>query len=206
MAAIFSPLRSEYKMWDGYTLPTLKVIYRQKQTVEHTTFLSYDTGLTTSVMVKERAVFPVGEFLVLKSRSHVVEIQIETEPCSRSSECVCLCGVTFRNGNEIYTLNMCRGVSREGFIDVGQNEDGKLDYECNYNRFAVNYHNYRSSWFGLPGIRRDSYKYHDDTEIYLLNGFSCMITRQYETSSLKLVIINKQTLERLDELDGIASF
>ncbi|KAH3800306.1 hypothetical protein DPMN_153939 [Dreissena polymorpha] len=25
MAAIFSPLRSEYKMWDGYTLPTLKV-------------------------------------------------------------------------------------------------------------------------------------------------------------------------------------
>jgi len=41
---------------------------------------------------------------------------------------VVLCAVTFRDGNEIYTVDECDGINHQGFLYVGEMEDGHLDF------------------------------------------------------------------------------
>jgi len=56
-----------------------------------------------------------------------LQVQITTETCGALLNKVCVCAITFRNGNEIYTVNYCGGLYRKGFLHVGQGEDGLND-------------------------------------------------------------------------------
>ncbi|KAH3722020.1 hypothetical protein DPMN_064969 [Dreissena polymorpha] len=125
MIATFAPLTSDHELWNGYTIPNIRVITKQTSSdTKETIRIIYDHGVYTSVISKEtlsgnKIVFPmkeVGEFLVFKSRKHVVEVHVQTEVCSKGA---CACGIIIRNGNEIYMNSICNGITRDGFIHIG---------------------------------------------------------------------------------------
>ncbi|KAH3713664.1 hypothetical protein DPMN_073461 [Dreissena polymorpha] len=214
MIANFAPLKSDHELWNGYRIPNMRVIktnlsYDGKETIR----IVYDTGVDTSVLWREtsggnKIAFPmneVGEFLVFKSRKHVVEVHIQTEVCSKG---VCACGIIFRNGNEIYINNICNGVSRQGFIYIGNHEDGILDEEYNFDKYASVNNYYQALWnnkYWIPGITPEQHEIHESHTISLQNGVVISITRNFDTNSLELLIESKPYVESFDELDGIVS-
>lgn len=44
------------------------------------------------------------------------KVQIKTESCSTAEGGICLCAYTFRNGDLIYTYDLCDGRSRVGAL------------------------------------------------------------------------------------------
>ncbi|KAH3804954.1 hypothetical protein DPMN_133246 [Dreissena polymorpha] len=131
--ASFSELEFKHGIWDGYRMPDIKLYFVDPNIVPKNTFLTleWDSG---PVLRKRNEwnetvtlyIYEVGEFLLLKGTNHIVEIQMKSEECGKYNQ-ICICAITFRNGNEVYTVNTCGATTLIGFLHIGEEEDGLLD-------------------------------------------------------------------------------
>ncbi|XP_052217757.1 uncharacterized protein LOC127835391 [Dreissena polymorpha] len=190
--ASFTAARTDHSIWNGYKMPDLKLIFvdEEKATTQSRLVLTWDSGPllekinewneTTILMLDT-----IGEFLLLKGNMYIVEIQIKTETCGLSGGNVCVCAITFRNGNEIYTVDICNSVKREGFIYVGEREDGKLDLLYSFRYDITPFRNHY---------------------VVLTNGLAIVIDKHHRSRSLQMTLINAGQIKPFDDFAGIAAF
>ncbi|WAR27632.1 hypothetical protein MAR_013336 [Mya arenaria] len=193
--ASFGNLSSGHFIWDGIRIPDLKVYVEIEDEANlRSVSITWNDINSQPEIVKNSEghvntslpVEAIGEFRILRSTLYPVEIQMKTEACPEDNTRVCVCAITFRNVNEIYTIDICDSISREGFLYVGPEEDATHDI------FYLGY-------FG-------TYLSYVNKYIVLRNGLSLTTTRNYVTGSLEVVIYDGGTLEAFTEMEGIAAF
>ncbi|XP_052799086.1 uncharacterized protein LOC128230682 [Mya arenaria] len=200
----FQPTQTNHGIWNGYAIPDVLVeAYNGDiQTLEMIhLFGNENEGATTLSKTSSsgrRIVLPIsdtGEFLFLKSNYYLVEVHIKLESSNQNSE-VRLCAVTVRNGNEIFTVDLCESVYRKGFLYVDPLEDGILRTAYSFNETNLYTNRYRW-WY------TETQTLHDSDAIWLLNGVSLTIRRNGKT--LEAIFKDSPGRERFIEMDGIGA-
>ncbi|WAR27679.1 hypothetical protein MAR_013383 [Mya arenaria] len=139
-------IEQEHGLWDSYTWPPIK-LFKAKEDKKITCSVGWDNERNLPVMRKINEIGfeanyyaldinEVGEYLSVKSATKPVEAQIKTKPCTTSTNGVCVCAFTYRDGNKIYTVDICDDVTRDGFTFVGDDEDEST--ERNYDNYHSN--------------------------------------------------------------------
>ncbi|KAH3690602.1 hypothetical protein DPMN_191931 [Dreissena polymorpha] len=121
-------------LWEAYTLPTQKIIVSDTNTTNSTCSIRWSKHDKQPMLIKTKGkqswsipIDVTGEFMLFKSLAYPVEVQFKTEKCE-SSLTVCVCALTFRDGNKIYTVGVCNGITTQGFVWVALDEEHFLRY------------------------------------------------------------------------------
>ncbi|XP_052783555.1 uncharacterized protein LOC128219685 isoform X2 [Mya arenaria] len=146
-------IEQEHGLWDSYTWPPIK-LFKAKEDKKITCSVGWDNERNLPVMRKINEIGfeanyyaldinEVGEYLSVKSATKPVEAQIKTKPCTTSTNGVCVCAFTYRDGNKIYTVDICDDVTRDGFTFVGDDEDESTERNYdNYGRVSNGFEGY----------------------------------------------------------------
>ncbi|KAH3853836.1 hypothetical protein DPMN_096371 [Dreissena polymorpha] len=177
----------------------IKIVDPSEQNI--TVHVGWNTGYQLTIMTKTVAISyslnhsismslsDTGEFLMLRGNTLPVEVQIKMRQCKKKPTSSCLCAVTCRNGNEIYTIDICDSIKIEGFLMVHPNEDG-------LHSFAKD-----AEWWWM---NQDA---HISTHsVRLLNGIHVKVIVNFKINSLELTLTNTYTNEEFIAMDGLAAF
>ncbi|XP_052271710.1 uncharacterized protein LOC127872419 [Dreissena polymorpha] len=197
----FSPSVTGHDLWNGYMFPDIEIKIVDPSEQNITVHVGWNTGYQLTIMTKTVAISyslnhsismslsDTGEFLMLRGNTLPVEVQIKMRQCKKKPTSSCLCAVTCRNGNEIYTIDICDSIKIEGFLMVHPNEDG-------LHSFAKD-----AEWWWM---NQDA---HISTHsVRLLNGIHVKVIVNFKINSLELTLTNTYTNEEFIAMDGLAAF
>ncbi|XP_052782916.1 LOW QUALITY PROTEIN: uncharacterized protein LOC128219136 [Mya arenaria] len=131
----YCPAATGHALWDGYTIPPTTISFDNSTDVGTFCQVTWNHQDNIPVLTKvkgdtswEIPIDIVGEILLVRSLAYPMEVQIKTEVCSTSDNGVCVCAFTFRDGNRVYTVDTCSGVTREGFLWATYPDIPELSY------------------------------------------------------------------------------
>ncbi|XP_052276286.1 uncharacterized protein LOC127875335 [Dreissena polymorpha] len=190
-----APVGSGHAFWNGYRQSDMKLYFDTGNEINSSVHIGWDTIDRITVISKTEEVSDglnkthslevneAGELLLLRSNLFPVEIQIKMGPCTKTQTRMCLCAVTSRNGNNIYTIDICDSIKVEGFLMLDPDGDAMKQYHTAY-----------MWWYEKQAIY----------SVRLLNGIQITVNMDFHTNALEMHISDRN--EKLVTMDGLAAF